>query len=183
MTQPEGQAKKQKSPVLTIALSAVMAALVAAATYLIQIPIPQTGGYLNVGDAMIFTAALIFGPVVGGFAGGVGSAISDLVLGFAGFAPITLVVKGVEGVLAGIISNGKSSPRDILGAVVGGAEMVLGYFLAEFFLLGAGYAALVEVPGNIFQVVFGGLIGLILSDIVRKHLPAISQMREASSPL
>ena len=141
---------ERKSPILAIATSAIMAALVTVATYIIQIPVPQTGGYINVGDTMIFRAALIFGPLVGGFAGGVGSAISDIALGYANFAPVTLIVKGTEGVLAGFISDGRSWLRDVIAVVVGGAAMVSGYFLAEFFVMGYGAAAFVEVPGNIF---------------------------------
>ena len=165
-----------KSPIQAIATSAIMAALVTVATYIIQVPIPQTGGYLNVGDAMIFAASLTFGSAVGGVTGGVGSAISDLVSGYAHFAPITLVIKGVEGALAGFISDGKSLTRDLIAVGAGGAVMVFGYFLAEFFVFGIGFAALSEVPGNIFQIVFGGLIGIPVSRVIRRYLPAISLM-------
>lgn len=177
MSKSTGQTER-KSPILTIVTSAIMAALVAAATYIIQIPVPQTGGYINVGDAMIFTAALIFGPIVGGFAGGVGSAISDIAsIQYAYFAPVTLIVKGTEGALAGLISDGKSWLRDLIAVGVGGIVMVSGYFLAEFFVMGYGAGALVEVPGNIFQMTFGGLVGIPVSRAVRRYLPAISRMR------
>ena len=160
--------------ILTIALSAMMAALVAVATYMIQIPVPQTGGYINVGDAIVFTSALLFGPVIGGFAGGVGSAISDLFSPYAYFAPITLIVKGLEGTLAGLISNGKDWQRDILAVGIGGAVMISGYFLAEAFVMGYGIeAALVETPGNLFQIIFGGLVGIPLSTAVRRFMPTL----------
>jgi hypothetical protein len=42
-----------------IALSAVLAALVCATTLLIQIPIPATQGFFNVGDAMVKVASSI----------------------------------------------------------------------------------------------------------------------------
>ena len=77
-------------------------------------------------------------PIVGGFAGGVGSAISDIVSGYAYFSPFTLVIKGVEGLIAGLIANRISGKRDIIAVVIGGAEMVTGYFLAEFFGLFGG---------------------------------------------
>ena len=106
-----------------------MAALVAVATFLVQVPIPATKGYLNFGDIMIFVSALTFGPIVGGFAGGVGSAISDVASGYAYFAPFTLIIKGAEGLIAGLISNRLSRKRDIIAVVVAGVEMVSGYFL------------------------------------------------------
>ncbi len=153
------------------ALAAVMAALVAVATFIIQIPIPATGGYLNFGDIMIFISALTFGPTVGGFAGGVGSFISDVAGGFATFAPFTLVIKGIEGLIAGAISNRKKAWRDIIAVVFAGIEMVTGYFLVEFFALSEGWAALGEVPGNILQIVAGALIGIPIALVLRKRLP------------
>ena len=77
-----------------LTLSAVMAAAVAIGTMVIRIPNPM-GGYFNVGDVMIFVSALTFNPLIGGFAGGVGSAIADII-GFPIFAIPTLVIKGLE---------------------------------------------------------------------------------------
>ena len=166
---------KEKSPTIRLAIAAVMAALVCVATLLIQIPNPATRGYINVGDAMIMTSALIFGMEVGGFAGGVGSALADIISGYGYFAPLTLLVKGIEGVLAGKISNGKDWKRDLLAVLIGGAEMVVGYFLGEAFVMGYEVpGALTEIPGNIFQVLAGGIIGIPLALVVRRYL-AISR--------
>ena len=159
--------------ITTAALMGVMAALVAAATYAIQIPVPATRGYLNFGDIMIFVSALTFGPVVGGFAGGVGSAISDVAGGYSYYAPYTLLIKGVEGFIAGLISNRISYRRDVLGVIVAGAEMITGYFLAEFFPLQIGWAALAEVPVNIVQIVAGGVVGLPIALVIRRRLPEV----------
>lgn len=168
------QFKKQANVVLIqAALSGVMAALVAVATFIVQIPNPATRGYINFGDIIIFVSALSFGPIVGGFAGSVGSAIADIASGYGYFAPFTFVIKGVEGTLAGFISNRTSVPRDILAVVVGGTEMILGYFLAEFFPLQLEWAALTEVPGNISQILVGGFIGIPLAVIIRRRLPEI----------
>ena len=159
--------------IITAALMGVMAALVTVTTFAVQIYIPATRGYLNFGDIMIFVSALTFGPVVGGFAGGVGSAISDVLGGYAYFAPSTLVVKGVEGFIAGLIANRISYRRDVLAVIIAGAEMITGYFLAEFFPLQIGWAALGEVPANILQIVVGGLVGLPIALVIRKRLPEI----------
>jgi len=165
-------ASKNTGTVAVFAAQAgVMAALVAVLTALIQIYIPITRGYLNFGDIMIFVSAFTFGPIVGSFAGGVGSAISDIATGFAYFSPFTLIIKGAEGLIAGLISNRKDKKRDILAVVVAGAEMVAGYFLAEFFGLSEGWAALGEVPANILQIVVGGVIGIGVAVVLRRWLP------------
>jgi uncharacterized membrane protein len=149
-----------------------MAALVAVATFFVQIPIPATKGYLNFGDIMIFVSALMFGPIIGGFAGSVGSAISDIAGGYAYFSPFTFIIKGAEGIIAGLISGGKTNiKRSIAAVAIAGAEMVIGYFLAEFFGLSQGWAALGETPFNILQIVVGGAVGIPIVILLRKRLP------------
>lgn len=165
--------EKQRLLLIQAAYSGVMAALVAIATALVQIPNPATRGYLNLGDVMIFVSALVFGPVVGGFAGSVGSSLSDVATGYALYAPSTFLVKGAEGIIAGLISNRKNVWRDILAVAIGGGEMVAGYFLAEFFPLQFGWAAVTEVPGNMAQIIVGGFIGVPIASVIRRRLPEL----------
>ena len=165
-----GMMSPRRMGVLHLTLTTVFIALVAAATMMIRIPIPATTGYFNIGEAMIFIAALLFGPVVGGLAGGVGSAIADII-GYPLFAPYTLVIKGVEGWLVGKITR-KTLRSDWVACILGGAEMVLGYFVVEVFLFGLG-AALEELPFNVFQVVAGVAIAPATALLLRKRLPSI----------
>jgi uncharacterized membrane protein len=162
-----------RTPVVTITVTAVFTALVFLSTYLFQIPIPATQGYFNLGDIMIFISALTFGPIVGGFAGGVGSFLSDALGGFGTFAPFTLIIKGSEGFVAGLLSRRSVQRRTLMIAwATGSVVMVLGYFLAESFLIALFFgqssftgivAASGEVPFNILQVVGGGAVGIPVS--------------------
>ena len=157
-----------KKIVLNAALSGVMAALVFVTTMMIRIPVPATQGYINIGDCMIFLSALLFGPLVGGFAGGVGSALADLV-GYPSYILYTLVIKGMEGLIVGSLTTGKNSWRDIPVVIVAGIEMIAGYFIVESYLYGVG-SALAELPGNVFQASFGVIIAIPLCFAVRKRL-------------
>jgi uncharacterized membrane protein len=167
--------EKQRIVLIQVAYSGVLAALVAIATALVQIPNPATRGYINFGDVMIFVSAFVFGPVVGGFAGAVGSSISDVATGYGQYAPFTFLIKGAEGVIAGLISDRQKVWRDVLAVAIAGGEMVAGYFLAEFFGLQYGWAALTEVPCNIVQMVVGGFIGIPIASIIRRRLPELWQ--------
>jgi len=160
--------KIRNSSTITFVLSATMAALVTVSTYVVQIPVPATSGYINIGDIMVFTSALVFGPLVGGIAGGLGSSLADMLGGYWAFVPITFVVKGIEGLISGFLSNGRNVNRDALAVLAGGIVMISGYFLAETYLLGYGAAAFLEVPGNIIQVTVGGLVGIPASYAIRK---------------
>ena len=162
---------KEKA-LVQLSLATIMTALVTIGTLIIRIPNPM-GGYFNVGDVMIFVCALIFDPIIGGFAGGLGSSIADMI-GFPVFAIPTLIIKGLEGLLASLITNKKNVLRDVLAVVVAGSEMIIGYFLVELYLLQWGLGgALAEVPGNIAQIVIGGVVGIPIALVLRKRLPEI----------
>lgn len=86
-----------------IALTVVFTALVAAATMVLSVYFPLTRGYFNLGETMVYLSALVGGPFVGAFAGGVGSAVADILLGYTAFAPGTLLIKAAEGATAAIL--------------------------------------------------------------------------------
>lgn len=155
----------------TASLYGVMIALTAAVTMLIAIPFPPTRGFFNLGDSMVFFTAFTFGMRAGGICGGVGSAAADVLLGFGYFAPITLVTKGTEGLVAGAASRlkvGKGLAMG-LGVVAGGICMVTGYFLGEWAYYGVG-PALAEIPVNITQVAVGGAVGITIYYLVSRFL-------------
>jgi uncharacterized membrane protein len=139
-----------------LTLTALFVALVTVATMVIQIPVPATSGYINVGDTMIFVAALVGGPKAGLIAGGLGSAMADLLSGYGQWAPWTLVIKGLEGLIAGVLAyglyrqRGAFSAGTLLSLALAGLWMVLGYYVAGGIIRGFG-AALTEVPGNLIQ--------------------------------
>ncbi|MGE5575525.1 MAG: ECF transporter S component, partial [Ignavibacteria bacterium] len=133
--------------VFKIIAIAIFAALVFVVTSQIPpIPIPATSGYFNIGETTIYIAALIFGPVVGAFAGGIGSALSDAFLGFGLFAPGTFFIKGGEGLIVGLLNTTlrrRISNLTVCATIsisIGGLEMVAGYFLYEQFIIGYPFA-------------------------------------------
>ncbi len=88
-----------------LAAIGVFTAFVTIATMVLSAYVATTGGYFNVGETMVYTSAILMGPLVGGFAGGVGSMLADVALGYAVFAPGTLVIKGIEGFTVGYLAK------------------------------------------------------------------------------
>ena len=137
-------------------------ALVAVCTMIVRYPIPQTNGYVNLGDSMVLLSASFFGPVGGFIAGGIGSALADILGGFPQWAMWTLIIKGIEALLvAGLIiilrvQKKRISLPLILCFIIATAWMVLGYFIAETIMYDEK-AALAEVPFNILQA-FGSVV-------------------------
>jgi uncharacterized membrane protein len=180
---------RQSKAILRIAFLAVSTVLVFLVTRLAYVPISAFNGQeFDLGDIMIFTFAWTFGPGVGAFAGGIGSALSDASFP-SPFAPFTLIIKGTEGFLAGFVAR-KASPsrtqtrtifgRRTLSWILASTVMVGGYFLTNWIGLGFGIlAGLYEVPFDILQVVAGGLVGGPVSRYLRNSLPAVAPSMEA----
>ncbi|UCC21342.1 MAG: ECF transporter S component [Promethearchaeota archaeon] len=154
----------------------IFTALNFAITFWVQIPIPVTGGYINIGDVAVMFTALLFGPIVGGIAGGLGPMLADIFSPYIIYAPATLFIKGIEGFVIGLISNpkdceGRISYRDIIAVLIGGILIPLGYFIYQAFILQLGVAvALVEMPGNFFQFGFAAIISILLIATSRKNV-------------
>ncbi|MHA1147796.1 MAG: ECF transporter S component [Promethearchaeota archaeon] len=161
---------------VVISMIATFAALTFIMTWFLQIPLPATGGYINVGDIMVMYTALLFGPIIGGLAGGIGSCLADALSPYAIYTPGTLIIKGIEGFLIGIIANPKRKNKqinygDILAVIIGGFTIVIGYFIYEAFILGLGIPiALVEVPGNFFQFGVAAISSILLAAATRKYI-------------
>ncbi len=162
----------------TVAIYGVLTALTAAITYASYTPFSPTKGYFNLGESMVFFSALTFGWRAGAICGGIGSAAADVLLGSGIYAPFTLIAKGTEGFVAGVLGRMKGNRRWVVPVAIGagGACMIVTYFLAELFLLDVGLGkALAEVPINIGQVVIGGIIGALLSHYVTKSYPSLAK--------
>ena len=176
-----GKEKYRLSAALKLALATTFAALVFVVTSQIPpISIPATSGYFNFGETIIYIAALVFGPFVGALAGGAGSALADAYLGFAPFAPGTLVIKGLEGTIVGFLNTilrkhiSNLTVCASISAVVGGLEMVTGYFLYEQLALGYPFAAaLVEVPFNLAQMAVGLVVAIPVMHAVLRFFPQL----------
>lgn len=161
-------------------LAALFAALSCVATMSIRIPTPGTDGYIHPGDAIVILSGVILGPVWGFLAGGIGSALSDLIGGYFIYVPITFVIKGLVALAAGLLYQkvGKNQKSRYIAVILGGvADIILvagGYFVCEFFIYGAGAAA--SIPANIIQ----GVGGLVISCILYPILISIPNVRQTA---
>ena len=166
---------KTSSYTLYIALLAVMTALTTIATIIIAIPFPTSTGFLNFGDSLVMLSGLLMGPLGGFIAGGVGSAMGDIVLGYYHFAPITLVVKGCEGLVVGIFSQRARRARwltgwDIIGLILASFVMMSGYFIAEALLFGFEVALAELIALNWIQVTAGSIVTAVAGPLIRTFL-------------
>lgn len=164
----------------TVVFLAICIALVALGTMVFRINIPATNGYMNLGDSVIFAVAIALGRRYGLIAGGLGSALADILGGYPAWAPWTLVIKGIEGYIAGALCDdcAEAGTRSglfkiVVATLLAGAWMVAGYFIAGAILYGFS-GALGELPFNLVQAGGSIVIASVLAPAIRSLRPVLS---------
>lgn len=143
-------------------------ALVTIATMVVKLPIPQTQGYVNFGDAVIFLCALFVANPFCAIAAAVGSAIADIFLGAGIYVIPTFIIKGIMGFIAAkMIYDNKDNKKILIGVALAEIVMVAGYFIFETFVYGMN-AALVSIPFNLGQASAGIIAGFALIKFAQK---------------
>lgn len=166
-----------------LSVTGVFTALVCVATISFTVYVPSTRGYFNIGETMVYTASLLFGPFIGAFAGGVGSMLSDVFLGYYYYAPATLVIKALEGFIVGFLSRkGQKLAKDYtkhewrvftleIGVLVGMLISLVGFLYYSGFVELYSSVISIENPTSIvfipveFWFAIGILVVILISAI------------------
>lgn len=172
--------KEAAVSVRTLVLAGLLAAMGCVGTMVLVVPSP-TGGYMNLGDAVVLLGAYLLGPVWGAVAGGVGPALADLLAGYAVYAPATLVIKALMGLLAALLYRRLRRGAWALALCGAAAEcvMVAGYCLYDAALAGSLAGGLAGIPSNLVQAAFGVAASTLLamalrrSEYVRRAFPTL----------
>lgn len=170
----------KRNQIYKLVLTALLAALAYVMTRVVQLP--TVGGYTNLGDSMCLLAGLVLGPWYGFAAAGVGSALVDLLSGYAHYVPGTFVIKGLVALLAALmvrpmLKKGEKIPfwRLAVCELPSEAVMVAGYFAYKATILGKGLAAAASIPNNLVQAA----VGIVLSVLLYTALAKVPEIHKA----
>lgn len=168
--------KKQSAfTIKFIAYTGMMTAIVYVCT-LIGIPFPAFN--FNIGDSAILICAALFNPLSAMIAGGLGSFLADLTT-YPATMLYTLVIKAVEGLVAGLIFQAiykwydKAETPDkkrfalkvvfaVLTCVACSMFMAAGYFVCKAFMYGTIESALTSLPKNVLQATVSTLLASLV---------------------
>lgn len=144
----------------------------------------MTQGYVHLGDAMIYLAVLLLGRRNGAIASALGSALGDILGGFAFWAPWTLAIKFLMAyVTATIIRRAESAPKHVTAPskmginiriasamTAGGLIMCAGYLAAERIMYGSWALAVISLPWNVGQFAVGIAVTAVIYPLLASHM-------------
>lgn len=168
------------TPAKRLSFTAMFATLCFVATFIITLPLPN--GYFNVGDVFVLLSGWFLGPIYGAIAAAVGSALADILSGFAIYAPATFFIKGLDAALAWLVwkiakTLIKKTTLDAvcraISAIAAEMVMVFGYFVFEcaLYSFAGGVATLV---GNATQ----GLLCLVCATALISALYPVPSVKK-----
>lgn len=171
---------KKVSSTRQMVITSLMTALVFLAGSVIKIP--TIGGFVHVGDCMVFLSVIILGKNRAAISSALGMFLVDVLAGYYIWAPFTFVIKFIMAYITGTIIEKLEDKNDfiikfkmkyIVAFIAGGIFMIAGYFLAggiiaAFFTGNVGLVqglivASKDIIGNIIQVVTGIVLAVPLS--------------------
>lgn len=136
-------------------LAALLAALIFLFTaYVLHIPVGTGGGYIHLGDAMVYLAAVLLPTPYAVAAAAIGGALADILSGAAIWALPTVIIKSLMVLFFTAKSDRLLCRRNCLAPLPAGLVGVVGYFLAEV-------AIVVLSDGTLQAAVVGGLAAVL----------------------
>lgn len=158
---------KKNITIQDMVLTALAMALIFVATLFIKIP-NAIDGYFNLGDGFILLFAGFLSPGLSFLAGGLGSALADVAGGYAYYFLPTLLIKGLEAWLVSWLIRKYGEKVRIPAYLAGCVIMVVGYFLAKWYLKGNAVVAAAGIPENILQSAVGLVIAVVAYPLVKR---------------
>ncbi|MFT8887378.1 MAG: TIGR04002 family protein [Ethanoligenens sp.] len=146
--------------------------------YLLHIPVPATGGYIHLGDTLLYLGASMLPTPFAVAAGGIGEALSDALTGSLIYALPTLIIKSCMVLCFTSRRATILCKRNLVAIFAAGGICVGGYYLTEAVLFHNLLSPILEIPGNVVQVAASGAIYVVVGIAfdrakMKNHLSAV----------
>lgn len=137
--------------VLNLSLAAVFAALIFLAT-MIHISIGINGGYIHVGDTLIYLCAAFLPTPYAVSAAAIGGALSDIASGAPLWVLPTILIKAFSALCFTSKKDTILCARNYIACIIGAILCCGGYYIAEVLIYNCGFIVpLASVPMNLIQ--------------------------------
>jgi uncharacterized repeat protein (TIGR04002 family) len=123
--------------------------------------IPTARGYIHIGDAVIYLAASVLPLPLSALAAGLGGMLSDVLTGYAIWAPYTLVIKACLTLAFTAKNDNILCGRNVFASIAAFPITIGGYYAAALVMTGSAIVPLAEIPANAVQA--AGSMAIYLS--------------------
>lgn len=159
-------ASRQKMIYMTT--TGLFAALICITTaYIFHIPIGTNGGYIHVGDALIYLAAAILPTPYAMAAAALGGAIADIMT-----APVwafaTLIIKMLLTIPFTSKKDKIVNMQNVISVFAASLISIVGYYFAEVILFGSWVAIIPSITGSIIQAIGSGVLFIAFGNALDK---------------
>ena len=152
----------QKDKIHLLTITALFAAAITVMTaYLLHIPIP-TGGYIHLGDALIYLAACLLPVPYAAAAAAIGAGLADLLTAPMWVLP-TLVIKAVVVLFFTSGHRRILCRRNIAAVVIAGLFSPAAYALAGCAMTGTMAAFVPQFLGTLIQGIGSGALFIVIT--------------------
>ena len=167
-----------KTKTKLITKSALFAALIYVATLTGAVCPIGGGAYLHIGDAMVYSSALVLPFPFAMLSSAVGGMLADITLGSAVYAVPTMIIKALTALAVFMLLKITKKPvlSDAL-ACLAGVVTVVGYFVAESIMYAFSAAdgisaaiatAAAGMPYNCLQALASAVVFMIIAPYIKK---------------
>lgn len=159
---------KKNKKIYLLCLCALFSALIFIAT-MIHAPIGVNGGYIHLGDGVLYLCAAILPTPYAIAAGVIGGGLSDILGGAPAWVWATVIIKGLSALFFTSKKEKIICAQNVVALFIGAVLCVGGYYLAEVVIYSCGFVIpIASIPFNIVQTVSSAVIFLIIGAVFDK---------------
>ena len=153
---------RSREKVTHLTVTALFAALICITTaFIFHIPFGINGGYIHLGDTLIYLSAALLPMPYAMAAGAIGGALADLLTAPL-WMPATFIIKAILPIM---FTNKKATIiniQNIVAIFVAGLICIVGYCIAEVILYGSKAALFASVTSSLIQAIGSGVLFIVI---------------------
>lgn len=159
-------ASHKQHSLIYLVQAALFAAFAVLFTVLVRIPIGINGGYVHIGDAVIYLAAATLPLPYAMAAGAIGGGLSDLLAGAPQWAIASMLIKALLCLCFSARAPKLLTVRNGLGTAIAAVITCGGYYAAEWILFQNAIVPIASLPLNAGQAAASAVLFLIVAPVL-----------------
>lgn len=157
----------KKTSVKELCIAGIFAAVIFVTTAYLHIP--SHTGYTHVGDTFVYLAACFLSTPYAMLAGAVGGVLSDVLSGFAVWAPGTAIIKAATAFCFSAKGGKILTPRNFAALIAADVLCIGGYYLYDALITGNFTVPLLGISGYVVQSLLSNILFIVIGFVLDRQ--------------